>query len=369
MCRAEIQEKDNTYMYKFRTKKCTKKRCRNPPRCFDIHSRGMKRRVPEQDENGYFNYIPERCPQWQKSKKCCLGNSCTRAHGWMEIIFHPLLYKTKMCRSYLKDGVCCEYGVYCAKAHHPEEIRNLVEIYGEDWKRHYDLPMKEKHLDSMSITESSQEAIVTLPSKMQSDDNNLDKPESLSNLYTYHSKVEGSPLRIPKLASPICRVESFENHWSYISSPHLHGIYESVCYQMPELFFEPVETSYVDLYGETSEMYEDYIDFAINCKNPVEKIPSECSLYSLPRISTPIELSSSTSSNSKLSSPSLDHSEISETSGSDDSCTITLENSEWSKDNLSQSYHGNYSYSLFEQPNFDDIRKKLFCFGEGSQNW
>jgi len=66
-----------------------------------------------------------------------------RAHGWIEVIFHPLLYRTKMCKSDYKNGVCREYGLYCAKSHSPNDIRNLVEIYGENWKRHYDLSARE----------------------------------------------------------------------------------------------------------------------------------------------------------------------------------------------------------------------------------
>jgi len=68
-----------------------------------------------------------------------MGKSCPRSHGWLEIIFHPLLYKTKLCTAPRRNGVCSAYGVYCAKAHTRCEIRSLVEIYGEEWKRHYDI--------------------------------------------------------------------------------------------------------------------------------------------------------------------------------------------------------------------------------------
>jgi len=68
-----------------------------------------------------------------------MGKRCPRSHGWLEIIFHPLLYKTKLCTAPRRNGVCSAYGVYCAKAHMRSEIRSLVEIYGENWKRHYDI--------------------------------------------------------------------------------------------------------------------------------------------------------------------------------------------------------------------------------------
>jgi len=91
------------------------------------------------DFGGVFNYIPEPCPQWQKSKSCRMGKNCPLSHGWLEIIYHPLLYKTKLCKSERQGGVCTKYGVYCAKAHSRCEIRSLVYIFGENWKRHYDL--------------------------------------------------------------------------------------------------------------------------------------------------------------------------------------------------------------------------------------
>jgi len=70
--------------------------------------------------------------------KCSMGKACYLAHGWLEIIYHPLLYKTKLCESTLKKEVCSQYGIFCTKAHNESERRNLVTIYGKDWKRHYE---------------------------------------------------------------------------------------------------------------------------------------------------------------------------------------------------------------------------------------
>jgi len=130
MYRVGDKESDNFYMYKFRTSPCTKKPCRQPNNCSNSHSLLMRRRVPMQGRKGLFNYIPKPCPEWKKHKKCVLRDSCSQAHGWLEMIYHPLRYKTKMCESYEKSGVCRKYGVYCAKAHNRTEIRNLVKIYG-----------------------------------------------------------------------------------------------------------------------------------------------------------------------------------------------------------------------------------------------
>jgi len=151
---SHVQATDDLYMYKFRTKLCSeKRRCSNPSGCFDAHSNLMKRRVPRQlkSHGGRFNYVPEACPEWRKSKSCFLGKSCPRSHGWLEIIFHPLLYKTKLCLAPRRKGVCSAYGVYCAKAHTRSEIRSLVEIYGENWKTHYEISDRQNVKSSRRI--------------------------------------------------------------------------------------------------------------------------------------------------------------------------------------------------------------------------
>jgi len=141
MRQAMSEDANEFYMYKFRTKFCSMKgKCPSPATCFDAHSRIMKRRVPTLNEDsGKYNYIPKTCPQWRRSKNCSFGENCPRSHGWLEVIYHPLLYKTKLCKSKRKNGICAEYGVYCAKAHSRVEVRSLVNIFGVDWKRHYDL--------------------------------------------------------------------------------------------------------------------------------------------------------------------------------------------------------------------------------------
>jgi len=58
------------------------------------------------------------------------------------MIYHPLLYKTKMCEYFQGDGVCNKRGVFCAKAHKETDIRSLVKIFGWNWKRHYDLSLR-----------------------------------------------------------------------------------------------------------------------------------------------------------------------------------------------------------------------------------
>jgi len=96
-----------------------------------------------QGKEGLFNYIPKSCPEWEKNHTCITGDSCPRAHGWLEIVYHPLLYKTKRCQSYQRFDVC--HKNHCAKAHKETEIRRLVKIFGWNWKEHYDLSLRECH--------------------------------------------------------------------------------------------------------------------------------------------------------------------------------------------------------------------------------
>jgi len=48
-----------------------------------------------------------------------------------------------MCASYLRYGVGRKNRVYCAKADKETEIRRLVKIFGWNWKRHYDLSLRD----------------------------------------------------------------------------------------------------------------------------------------------------------------------------------------------------------------------------------
>jgi len=141
----ETSNLDDKYMYEFCTKRCSWKDCPKDVTCYDAHSKAMSRRVPKQLKSlgGLFNYIPEHCPQYKWKKRCSAGESCFRAHGWLEVIFHPLLYKTKLCKSTHENGACRLYGIYCAKAHKRSEMRNLAKIYGKNWKAHYDTSQRE----------------------------------------------------------------------------------------------------------------------------------------------------------------------------------------------------------------------------------
>jgi len=305
LCPKLKKETDDDYMFRFRTKPCTKKRCRNPPKCFDAHSEVMRRRVPALGEHGLYNYIPEPCPQWEKLKKCSLGESCPRSHGWLEQIFHPLLYKTKMCKSNQKNGICREYGVYCAKAHNPSDIRNLVKIYGENWKRHYDLTLREKRVDSpevVKVQKKYKELHNTLPKRQsvgKSFNNSLaarvnrlcsEQTLTLTRIRTSPTLTSAQPQIDPH--SPLL-----------FTSPPLFGDCIGVCDRISTLTLEEGVTSYTQLYGVKDNMFK-VDDFDLkNCKSLLPKVSWNCTWQSTETYIAAQESSAAFSSHSKFRSP------------------------------------------------------------------
>lgn len=141
-------EKDHTckysetrMMYEFKTKLCPSYGnpggCRlRDSDCFNSHKRKPQRRVPVL-KGRQFNYIPKMCQNF-KNRKCDKGVLCGHAHSFLEIIYHPLVFRSKPCE-YMRsqNGICRGRGLFCAKAHKKCEIRNLPELYGKDWKRYY----------------------------------------------------------------------------------------------------------------------------------------------------------------------------------------------------------------------------------------
>jgi len=364
MNRAQVEQTDHEYMYAFRTNPCTKMRCTNPSRCFDVHSQVTRRRVPTQDEQGHFNYIPEPCPQWKQMKKCSIGESCHRAHGWLEVIFHPLLYKTKMCRSYHRKGVCHEYGVYCAKAHHPSEIRNLVKIYGEGWKSHYDLSNDEKNPISIDIHKSKKKMCyeTAIPSKMKyvksnMSDCRLNLPNSLTKLFSAQNQGRNSTRTSPKLNGCEAARETVESPALIRSSPPLFGEIETICHRMSDLFLDVEVKSYVDLYADNLKTCEADSGLKLVAKNSVSMLPWERTWCSTGPAVSSLESCSTTSSNAKVRNACLDLSDMWDTSCSDGSCKADNTKSETDMEHQLQRWHY-YSQSLFARPNYEANQNK-----------
>jgi hypothetical protein len=60
-------------------------------------------------------------------KDCPNPMSCQWCLGKDELIYHPLIFKTKMCDGCLDDkGYCSKYGRHCAKAHSEDDLRKPI---------------------------------------------------------------------------------------------------------------------------------------------------------------------------------------------------------------------------------------------------
>lgn len=109
----------------FRTKVCEQHRkgnCHDSDRCPHSHCQTWQRRNPTQ-----YTYSSKLCPEIEFVKKgnrmtlvrrCSRGRGCTFAHSKEEELYHPSMYKTKMCNSHPN---CTRY--FCPFAHHWGELR------------------------------------------------------------------------------------------------------------------------------------------------------------------------------------------------------------------------------------------------------
>jgi len=88
--------------------------------CFFSHAAHPERRLPLL-LSGNWNYRPEMCAF---SAKCAKGDRCRFSHSVYEQRFHPLVYKTTLCKSRVnEEGVCLTNGQLCGQAHHKNELR------------------------------------------------------------------------------------------------------------------------------------------------------------------------------------------------------------------------------------------------------
>lgn len=89
-------------------------------RCSDVYckafhpnKREYPRRRPMRGGNGIWMYLPLRCIEAE-----CREAECCFAHSTTEVLYHPMLYKTKMCdQGPLQDGVCTKFGPHCPFIH------------------------------------------------------------------------------------------------------------------------------------------------------------------------------------------------------------------------------------------------------------
>ncbi|GIX63360.1 zinc finger domain containing protein, putative [Babesia caballi] len=116
----------------FRTKQCpmySKGTCADSVRCNMSHSETWPRRNPS-----VFRYDYKLCPniqffrqdnKMQLKGKCHHGRRCRFSHSKEEQLYHPDLYKTRMCLNFPN----CK-GYFCPFAHSKAELRTR-KVYGE----------------------------------------------------------------------------------------------------------------------------------------------------------------------------------------------------------------------------------------------
>lgn len=99
-------------------------KCSQGRDCLQTHDQKPLRRKPTCYHNG-FNYQPRRCHLGPR----CLGEEyCRFAHHDLEVMFHPLVYRTQLCPEVCtSNGTCSRYGHRCAKAHMLKDLRLVTQ--------------------------------------------------------------------------------------------------------------------------------------------------------------------------------------------------------------------------------------------------
>ncbi|EDO08692.1 hypothetical protein BBOV_III011400 [Babesia bovis T2Bo] len=138
----------------FRTKQCplyVKGMCQDSVRCNMSHSETWPRRNPS-----LFKYDYKLCPniqffrmynKMQLQGKCHYGRRCRYSHSKEEQLYHPELYKTRMCLNYPD----CK-GYFCPFAHSKSEIRERKEGGTKNKSTKVDKPKKAEQ--QISLTET-----------------------------------------------------------------------------------------------------------------------------------------------------------------------------------------------------------------------
>jgi len=165
--------------------------CPNGKRCFDAHTERERRRDPLRGK-GDFVYSRVLC---ESRTNCISGRSCSKAHNESEAMYHPLIYKTKLC----SNGDSCDRGDFCAFMHKKDVLKPQVrmELFLKDEEAQTpnhppQSPQSRMHAEDATGSETKQ----TSPTQEHS------KNKSSSGTDTYHADNVASPThRIGEQAS------------------------------------------------------------------------------------------------------------------------------------------------------------------------
>jgi len=96
-----LKKDEHFYLYKFKTVFCPYIYEHDRNQCVYAHNPQDYRRDPTQ-----YQYSPVQCSYWSQRQiysyeegSCPKGMNCEHCHGWKELEYHPLYYKTKPCNN------------------------------------------------------------------------------------------------------------------------------------------------------------------------------------------------------------------------------------------------------------------------------
>ncbi len=105
---------DSILLYK--TQPCPCASCPQPSDCWYFHTSSDHRRPPVVPGKGQFLYQAQLCPK----EGDCEDERCEYANNDLELAFHPLKFKVRMC----EERLCRRK--YCPYAHETAELRNTI---------------------------------------------------------------------------------------------------------------------------------------------------------------------------------------------------------------------------------------------------
>jgi hypothetical protein len=119
-----LDKNEDFFMFKFKTVMCPFSSLpHDKAQCVYSHNWQDFRRKPN-----LFHYNPTSCNNWKfnnyivnYSDGCQMSGNCDKCHGWKELDYHPLVYKTKPCA----NGMNCHRTFECPFYHSEGEKRNI----------------------------------------------------------------------------------------------------------------------------------------------------------------------------------------------------------------------------------------------------
>lgn len=134
------------FLTTFKVKECPNRVPHDKRVCMFYHSKNDRRRNPYA-----VSYSSAECPNMGKSSTCPDGDACLCAHGALEKMFHPDLYKITLCGTASK----CERGKFCAFAHSDEDQRTPAYLIVKQEKAKQSIAASSASSSSSSASSSS----------------------------------------------------------------------------------------------------------------------------------------------------------------------------------------------------------------------